>query len=186
MNKLLVYRLLAGMAIVVQVLLLYYFFVMGLGWGGFWYLANLAQALVVLVIAGVLMVKHPLLAVPLPIVSLLLMLALHGLDPSTKTRDCSEAELAAVAQLPPPPGSPPPTFQSEPTEGCIARFTSNLPAAKVLDHYRLAATKAGWQLQDEPPETHSLAMSNDTMTVAVAAIPQEQGLVIVSVYERRR
>jgi hypothetical protein len=29
-------------------------------------------------------------------------------------------------------------------------------------------------------------MSNDTITVAVAAIPQEQGLVIVSVYERRR
>ena len=186
MNKLLVYRLLAGMAIVVQVLLLYYFFVMGLGWGGFWYLANLAQALVVLLIAGVLMVKHPLLAVPLPIVSLLLMLALQGLDPSTKTKDCSEAELAAVAQLPPPPGSPPPTFQSEPTEGCIARFTSNVPPAKVLDHYRLAATKAGWQLQDAPPETHSLAMSNDTMTVAVAAIPQEQGLVVVSVYERRR
>ena len=67
MSKLLVYRLLAGAAIVVQVLLLYYFFVMGLGWSGFWYLANLAQALVILVIAGVLLVKHPLLALPLPI-----------------------------------------------------------------------------------------------------------------------
>jgi len=148
-------------------------------------LANLAQALI-LVIAEFLLVKHPLLAVPLRIVSLLLCWRCTGLDPSTKSRDCSQAELAAAAQLPPPPRSPPPTFQSEPTEGCIARFTSNLPATKVLDHYRLAATKAGWQLQDEPPETHSLAMSNDTMTVAVAAIPQEQGLVIVSVYERRR
>ena len=29
-------------------------------------------------------------------------------------------------------------------------------------------------------------MSNDTMTVAVAAIAEEQGLVVVSVYERRR
>ena len=49
---------------------------------------------------------------------------------------------------------------------------------------RSGAKKAGWQLQDEPPQTHSLAMSNDTMTVAVAAIAEEQGLVIVSVYER--
>ena len=47
-------------------------------------LANLAQALI-LVIAEFLLVKHPLLAVPLRIVSLLLCWRCTGLDPSTKT-----------------------------------------------------------------------------------------------------
>ena len=37
-------QILAWAAITVQVLLLYRFFVMGLGWGGFWYLANMGQA----------------------------------------------------------------------------------------------------------------------------------------------
>ena len=34
-----------------QVILLFQFFVMGLGWGGFWYLANLGQAAILVVLA---------------------------------------------------------------------------------------------------------------------------------------
>ena len=47
------YRLLAVVAILAQLVLLFYFLVMGLGWGGFWYLANLGQAVVILVVVTI-------------------------------------------------------------------------------------------------------------------------------------
>ena len=97
---------LAGVAIAVQVLLLCYFLVLGLGWGGFWYLANLGQAAALLVLALVLVWKRPLLVVPLPVVSLLLYLTFQAVDPSLKTTECTATELSAAAEFPPPPGTP--------------------------------------------------------------------------------
>ena len=91
--------MLAGVAIAVQVLLLYYFFVLGLGWGGFWYLANLGQAAALLVLALVLVWKRPLLVVPLPVVSLLLYLTFQAVDPSLKTTECTATELSAAAEF---------------------------------------------------------------------------------------
>ena len=141
-------RLLAAVAVAVQVMLLFHFLVMGLGWGGFWYLANLGQAAVLLVLALALLWKRPLLVLPLPVASLLLMLAFSAVDPSLRTTDCTPVELAAAAELPPPPGSPAPQFQNEPENGCIARFHSTLAGDQVLDHYRQAAENAGWQVID--------------------------------------
>ncbi len=195
-------RLLAGVAIMVQVLLLGYFFVMGLGWGGFWYVANLVQAVVILVIAAVLIVKRPLLVLPLPIVSLLLMLAFEAVDPSTKITDCTEAELAAVAELPPPPGTAPLDFRSEPANGCIARFHSDLSGDQLIDHYRRAGQHAGWTIDpvdpvpmepggEVPQSPGSLSLSSETVTAAVSyesagdeGHAREQLWVVVEVHQR--
>jgi hypothetical protein len=83
-------------AFAVQVLLLWYFLVLGLGWGGFWYLANLGQAAALLVLALALIWKRPLLVVPLPVVSLLLYLTFQAVDPSLKTTACTATELSAL------------------------------------------------------------------------------------------
>lgn len=182
MNRELAYRLVAGTAVVVQVLLVCYFFVMGLGWGGFWYVANLAQGLVILVAAAVLLRRRPLWVLPLPVVSLLLMLAFHAVDPSTKTTACTEAELSALAELPPPPGTPPLQFQSEPAIGCISRFPSAMSGGQLIDHYRRTATDADWgveptgggQIGTGAHGPGALAMSKDGMRVSVSFEPLEE------------
>ena len=174
---------LAGVAIAVQVLLLCYFFVLGLGWGGFWYLANLGQAAAFLVLALALVRKRPLLVVPLPVVSLMLSLTFQAVDPSLKTTECTAAELSAVAELAPPPGTPAPQFQSEPVNGCIARFSTTLTSDQVLDHYRLTADNAGWEVEEageivvepgeEPPTPGmgSLDMTKNQISAALLLEP---------------
>jgi hypothetical protein len=195
---------LAGVAIAVQVLLLFYFFVLGLGWGGFWYLANLGQAAALLVLALALVWKRPLLVLPLPVISLLLSLTFQAVDPSLKTTECTAAELSAVAELPPPPGTPVPQFSTEPVNGCIARFNTTLTSDQVLGHYRLTARMAGWEVQEageivvepgqEPPTpgTGSLDLTKDQISVALHLEPAgEEGpadtgtWVVFEVHERR-
>jgi len=195
---------LAGVAIAVQVLLLFYFLVLGLGWGGFWYLANLVQAAAFLVLAFVLVWKRPLLVVPLPVVSLLLYLTFQAVDPSLKTTECTATELSAVAELPPPPGTPALQFQSEPINGCIARFSTPLTSDQVLNHYRLTADNAGWEVEEagaivvepgqEPPTpgTGSLDMTKDQISAAVHLEPTGEEdpagtgtWVVFEVHERR-
>jgi len=198
------YRMLAGVAILVQVMLLFHFLVMGLGWGGFWYLANLGQALVILVVGGVLFWKRPLWVLPLPVLSLLLMLVFEAVDPSTKITECTEAELSAIAELPPPPVIPPLSFESEPSNGCITRFNSNLSGEQLIDHYRQTAKKAGWQVEEPgevvvepgeeaPQSAGPLGMSNETVTAAVnyeaagdEGPARDQLWVVVEVHERNR
>lgn len=203
-------QVLAVAAIIVQVVLLSYYFVMGLGWGGLGWYANLAQGIIILVAAGMLIRNRPLLVLPLPVLSFLLMLALQAVDPSLKVTACSPAELSAAAELPPPPGSPPPTFESYPTSGCQAGFHSSLPGKQVLDHYRLAAGEAGWQVEEpdhgevvvepgeEPPteaeqEVHSIYLHKETMTAHVAFEPageegplRNQVWVVIGIQERNR
>jgi hypothetical protein len=196
------YRLLAVVAILAQLVLLFYFLVMGLGWGGFWYLANLGQAMVVLGIAVVLLGKRPLWVLPLPAVSLLLMLAFQTVDPSTRTTDCTDVELSAVAELPPPQGTPPLDFQSEPANGCITRFTSTLSGEQLINHYRRTAEQAGWSVgelgevvpepgEEAPRSPGSLDMSNEDVTAAVhyeqagdEGPTADQLWVVVEVHER--
>lgn len=198
------YRLLAGVAILLQVLLLFYFLVMGLGWGGFWYVANLGQALLILAVAGALIWRRPLWVLPLPVLSLLLMLAFQAIDPTLRTTECTEVELSAIAELPPPPGTAAPEFQSEPENGCIARFYSSLTGEQLFDHYRQAATRAGWQIEEpgevalEPGEEAPdfpgpLGLSNETVTAAVQyeragdeGPASDQLWVVLEVHERSR
>jgi hypothetical protein len=196
------YRLLAVVAILAQFVLLFYFLVMGLGWGGFWYLANLGQAVLVLVVAVALLRRRPLWVLPLPAVSLLLMLAFQGVDPSTKNTDCTDVELSAIVELPPPPGTPPLDFQSEPANGCIARFTSDLTGEQLINHYRRTAEQAGWSVREpgevvpepgeeapRPPGT--LDMNTEDVTAAVhyeragdEGPARNQLWVVVEVHER--
>jgi hypothetical protein len=197
-------KILAWAAITVQVLLLYHFFVTGLGWGGFWYLANLGQAVGLLVLGLALVRKRPLLVLVIPGVSLMLNLAFQAVDPSLKTTECTVAELSAAAEFPPPPGTPAPQFESVPVEGCTARFSSTLTGEEVLNHYRLAAKNAGWEVEDpgevvaepgqEPPTPGmgSLYMNKNQMSVELLFEPAgEEGpartgtWVVVRVYERR-
>ena len=177
-------QLLAVAAIIIQVVLLYEFWVMGLGWGGVGYVANLAQGVIILVVAGLLIRKRPLLVLPLPLLSFLLMLALQAV--SLRITECSPPELAAAAELRPPPGSPPPTFRSYPSSGCAATFNSSLSGQQILDHYRAAAKDAGWQVEGR-------SMSNETVTAEVSWEPageegplREQVSVVVNIYERNR
>ena len=139
------YQVLAGVAIAAQVLLSFYFFVTVL-WGGFWYLLNLGQGVALLVLAFVLVRERPLLVLPLPVVSLMLSLVFQAVDPSMIPRECTPAVLSAAAELPPPPGIPPPQFRSIDHPNCTARFTTTLTSDQLLDHYRRAATKAGWEV----------------------------------------
>ena len=195
---------LAGVAIAAQVLLLWYFLVLGLGWGGFWYLANLGQAAVLLVLALALIWKRPLLVLPLPVVSLLLSLTFQAVDPSLKTTECTAAELSAAAEFVPPPGTPAPQFQSEPVNGCIARFNTRLTSDQVLDHYRLTAdgpdgrwrrpVRSWWSPVQEPPTpgTGSLDMTKDQISAAVHLEPTggedpagTRTWVVLEVHERR-
>jgi hypothetical protein len=199
-------RLPAGAAILVQVGLLYYFVVMGIRWGSLGSVANLAQGLVILVVAVLLIRKHPLLVLPLPVLSFLLMLALQAVGLPLGPTKCTPPELSAAAELPPPPGSPPPSFESYPHGGCTADFYSSLSGKQILDHYRLAARDAGWHVEEpdpgevveapgkEPPtlaerEVRTL-LSNDRVTAEVTWEPVEEGpmrgqtFVIVHLYER--
>jgi hypothetical protein len=188
---------LAGVAIVVQVLLVLYYLPMGLGWGGVGYFANLAQGVAAVVVAVLLIPKRPLLVLPLPVVSYLLMLTLQAVDPSLRTTDCTAAELSAAAELPPPPGSPRPSYQSYGSRGCSGDFVSSLSGEQVLDHYRAAARDAGWQVEESAGEAelevHSIAMSKESMGVEVSfepageeGPPRDQVWVVVDVYERER
>jgi hypothetical protein len=199
-------RLLAGGAIIIQVVLLYYFVVMGMRWGGIGWLANLAQGVIVLVVAVLLIWKRPLLVLPLPVVSFLLMLALQAVGLPLGPTKCSPPELSAAAELPPPPGSPPPSFESYPHGGCTADFYSSLSGKQILDHYRLAAVSAGWQVEEPDPGEVGVApgkeppilaerevrtyLSNETVTAEVTWEPLEEGplrgqtFVIVHLYER--
>lgn len=209
-RKQIVRQVLAAAAILVQVVLLFYYFVMGLGWGGFGRYANLAQGIITLVGAGVLIRSRPLLVLPLPVLSFLLMLALQAVDPSLKVTDCSPTELSAAAELPPPPGAPPPKFEAYPTSGCGAGFHSSLSGKQVLDHYRLAAREAGWQVEEpdrgpvvvepgeEPPteaeqEEHTIHLHKETVTAWVGFEPageegpkRDQIWVVVGISEGNR
>ena len=141
---------------------------------------------------------------PLPVVSLLLYLTFQAVDPSLKTTACTATELSAVAEFPPPPGTPAPQFQSEPINGCIARFSTTLTTEQVLAHYRLTADNAGgrwrrpvnsrWSPGQEPPTpgTGSLDMTKNQISAAFRLEPagEEQPAgtgtwVVLEVHERR-
>ena len=200
------HHLLAGVAVAAQLMLLSRSFFMGLGWGGFWYVANLGQAAAVVALAIAWFRKHPLRVLALPVASFLLTQVFLAVDPSLKTTECTPSELSAAAEFPPPPGSPAPHFQSEPDNGCIARFHANLTGDQLLEHYRQAAETAGWEVEkpgmaqletgelvpEESIDIHSRShhMSNDTMTLEINFESGEQSSdqlwVVLSIHERIR
>ncbi len=201
------YHVLAGVAVAVQLVLLSRSFFMGLGWGGLGYVANLGQIVAIVVLALAWFRKHPLRVLPLVLASFLLTQVLLAVDPSLKTRECTPSELAAVAEFPPPPGSPEPDFQSEPDNGCTARFHVDLRGEQLLEHYEQAAKAAGWEVDDPgmveldngkivPAETidihsRSHSMSNDKMRLELSFEREGTGSpqrlwVVLNLHERIR
>jgi hypothetical protein len=198
-------------AILIQAGLLSWVFLIGLGLddgestgdrSGWLYVVSVVQALVILVVAGVLMWTRPVVAAALPLLSFFLAVVAE-VTYIYSTRACTEVELSAAASdLRPPPGTPPLEFRDEPGNGCIARFTSDLSGAQLFDHYRRAATNAGYEIEEpgevvlEPGEEAPqfpgpLGMSSKTIVASVSyeqagddGPARNQLWVIVEIHER--
>ena len=176
---LLVVRILAFVAVVVQSALLLGFFAMGLGWAGVFYLANLLQGLTLLILTIIAAINRRRLALLLPLISLLLMVALFNLDRVATAQVCSPARLSAAAQLGPIPGhTESPEFAFE-WGRCVARFNSGLPQATVMERYRTAAARAGWAVQ-QPPSDRKAVMSNPTIIVQVVVNWNDYGMYVMT------
>jgi hypothetical protein len=214
-------RALAGVAVLIQAGLLSWLFLIGLGLddgqstgdrSGWLYVASVAQALVILLVGGALLWKRPVVAAALTLLSFFLAAVAEvvhvfdiGMGGSDSVKACTEMELSAVAEFPPPRGTPPLEFQDESGNGCIARFTSTLSGEKLVDHHRLAAGNAGYEVDDygevvlEPGEEASQSpgglfssMSNETVIAHVSyeragdeGPARNQLWVVVEVHERR-
>ena len=139
----------------------------------------------------------------LPVLSSFLMMGAEMVH-AYRTTECTDAELSAVADLPPPPNTPPLEFQDEPGNGCIARFETSLSGEQLFDHYRLSARAAGYAIEEpgegvlepgeEAPQSPGpLGLSNETVTALVQyeaagdeGPASDQLWVVVEVHERIR
>lgn len=179
------FRVLAGVAIVVQSVLVLIYFGMGLGWFGLLYLVNLVQGVVFLALAVFAAVKRPALALVMPVISFAFMLACYNGDQLLTGAICSPGRLSAAAELGSIPGhTESPEFEHE-WGRCVARFNSGLPEAKVMEQYRVRAQQAGWEVQ-APPSDREVVMSNATTTVKVAVNWNDRGMYVMTVGPRHR
>jgi hypothetical protein len=69
--------------------------------------------------------------------------------------------------------------------GCPALFGSKDPESVVLDNYRKAAEKAGWEYTGTQ-SSRRVEISNDAWTVEVEPYSGEEGLIELLVHRRRR
>ena len=147
-------RRLAGATVIVasllQLLVLLFTFLMGLGWGGVTWLLALAQAAGALALISWVGTRRrfPLaLLVPLLSAALTAALAAAGQAHMAATA-CSPEELAAAEQLSPPPGTDV-ALQGTTTQECVATIETALSSAEIIEHYRGQFQRHGWQ---ESPE----------------------------------
>jgi len=177
-----IWRVLAGVAVTIQVLLLMGFFFMGLGWSGLWWYLTLIQGAVGVVLASVSLVKKPVAAFLVPPISLCLMLLFVRLDGLVATRVCSTEVLSAANELGAIPGfTERPEFQPELGKGCAARFNSPRPRGEVIEWYRSAGIRNGWILATPQPVDHAV-MHKGTLTLDVwANTRDDRGMYIMSV-----
>ena len=180
-----VIRILAWLAVVVQLLLSLYYFVMGLGWGGLWYVANVVQGVLLLFAAVVAAWLRPALALAVPVVSFALMLCLQAADRVVDAQVCSPGAKDAVRQLGPLPDQGESLdYTVELRQGCVARFNSSLSRQKVIEHYRVGARRAGWQeTGDQSPQR--VQVSNERWTVEVRVNDDEFGMYVLRVFPRQ-
>ncbi|GAA1436864.1 hypothetical protein GCM10009616_37620 [Microlunatus lacustris] len=159
---------------------------MGLGWGGVLYTANVVQGVALLTVAVVLAARRRLLVLLVPVVSILLSLGLQQVDTRLTARACSDEAKAAVAEL----GldyvvddGDPFTYVLAFPHGCEALFGSSQPVPTVLQDYREAGRRAGWEITSDPSSSR-VEMSNAQWTVEVEPA-DEDGLVTLLVHPRR-
>ena len=155
------------LACVAQAFVLFFTFVMGLGWGGLTYLAAVLQAAIAFGLIARLATgrRRTVLLVPLLSAALTAALAVAGQAHGRATA-CSDEERAAAGQLAAPPGADI-SFEGEYIEGCVARARMRLPKQAILEHYRAELARDGWQ---ETPGRHEA-------TVGTAA--EKDGLQLV-------
>ena len=111
------------------------------------------------------------------------MVAFLNADRFATSQVCSPARLSAAAQLGPIPGhTESPDFSFE-WGRCVARFNSGLPQATVMERYRTAAARAGWDVQ-QPPSDRKAVMSNTTITVTVVVNWNDQGMYVMTLRPR--
>ncbi|SDS53724.1 hypothetical protein SAMN04488543_1922 [Friedmanniella luteola] len=162
-----------------------YFWVMGLGWGGVLYTANVVQGAALLVTAIALAARRRLLVLLVPVLSLLLSLGLQQVDALLTARACSPDAKAAVAELGlgylVDDGDPFTYMLAFPT-GCAALFSASDPVPVVLQHYGEAARQAGWDVVADPSSSR-VEMSNARWTVEVEPA-HEDGLISLLVHPR--
>jgi hypothetical protein len=136
---------LAVLASAVQLGVLAFTFLMGLGWGGLTYLAALLQAAAALVVIARLAGRKGSAVLLVPVLSAALTAALaiagqvHG-----RATACSDLERAAVSDLAPPPGTAV-ELEGNYTEGCLAVTRMNLSNETIVEHYRAEFARHGWE-----------------------------------------
>jgi hypothetical protein len=135
----------AVLASVVQLGVLAFTFLMGLGWGGLTYFAALLQAAAALVVIARLAGRKGGAVLLVPVLSAALTAALatagqaHG-----RATACSDVERAAASELAPPPGTAV-ELEGNYTEGCLAVTRMNLSNEAILEHYRAEFARHGWE-----------------------------------------
>jgi hypothetical protein len=141
-----------SVAVAAQAGILFVTLVMGL-LGSFvadnpWFVA-LAQAAVGLGFVGWLAGRrHGPAMLVVPVVSFALTLGLAAVS-NTVAFACSDRALAALEQLPRPPGVSSETFVS-PSQGCMVEMTSERgQGAEVFDHYHRQFKEQGWRIDYE-------------------------------------
>lgn len=174
-------------AVCVQACQALYFWVMGLGWGGVLYNTNVVQGVALLVAAVVLATRRRLLVLLVPVASFVLSFGLQQVDAALTARACSSEAKAAVAEL----GlkyviddGDPFTYMLAFPSGCAALFGSSDPVPVVLQNYREAAQRAGWEVTTAANNSR-VEMSNAEWTVEIEPA-DEDGLVNLIVHRRHR
>jgi hypothetical protein len=174
------------LAVAVQALLALHYFAMGLGWAGFWWIANLVQGLGLLAVAVWAAIRKPFWALAAPVVSLGLLMVMLGGDKLVSRHVCSPEAKAAVAELGWLPNQDEDYyFVPEWGKGCVARFNSGLPSVRVIHHYRTSAAAAGWE--ETGSQSSSRAEVSDTAwTVQVWVNHNDFGMYVLRVFPRKR
>ncbi len=133
------------LACAAQAFVLFFTFVMGLGWGGLTYFAAVLQAALAFGLIARLAARSRRAVVLVPVLSAALTAALavagqaHG-----RATACSDEERAAAEQLAAPPGAVV-EFEGHYIEGCLAISRMRLSKQAILEHYQAELARNGWQ-----------------------------------------
>ncbi len=133
------------LACAVQAFILFFTFVMGLGWGGLTYFAAVLQAALAFGLIARLAARSRRAVVLVPVLSAALTAALavagqaHG-----RATACSDEERAAAEQLAAPPGAVV-EFEGNYIEGCLAISRMRLSKQAILEDYQAELARNGWE-----------------------------------------
>jgi len=163
-----------------------YYFVTGLGWAGLWWVLAVGQGVVILIAMIVLLsLRKPLLALPLPLVSALLVWCFWTIDERLDARVCSPEALAAVRSLRLPPDlTEGLEFEHEIGKGCAVHFNSRLSEGEFVHHYVDEGRQAGWEVVEAVPAKRAV-LQNSAWVVTAEVNNFDTGRYILGIQPRR-